>query len=131
VADAVALPPALALGLTEEAALMVTAGAPAVAEAPVAEALAVADALGEDVCATAAGATSIIAISASTQASSIARATNGAEVFLLNTTSSLLLAFGDDVLTPPTVAGVIVLAHPPMSFSDYQTYRDVSFHRIA
>ena len=52
-ADAVvvALPLALALGLTEEAALMVTALEPAVAEAPVAaEALAVADASGEDVC---------------------------------------------------------------------------------
>ncbi len=47
---------ALALGLTEEAALMVTAGAPAVAEAPVAEALALADTLEEDVCATAADA---------------------------------------------------------------------------
>jgi hypothetical protein len=58
VADAVgvALAPALALGLTEEAALMGTAGAPAVAEAPVAEALALADTLEEDVCATAADA---------------------------------------------------------------------------
>ena len=52
VAVALALP--LALGLTEEAALMVTAVEPAVADAPVAEALppalALADALGEDVC---------------------------------------------------------------------------------
>ena len=43
-AVAVALPLALALGLTEEAALMGTAVEPAVADAPVAEALAVADA---------------------------------------------------------------------------------------
>jgi hypothetical protein len=92
---AVALPPALALGLTEEAALMATAVAPAVADALVAEALAVADAPGEDVCATAAGATSITAISASTQASSIARAAIGTEVFLLNTTS----------FSPPYVRG--------------------------
>jgi hypothetical protein len=49
-AVAVALPLALALGLTEEAALMGTAVAPAVADAPVAEALAVADASEEDVC---------------------------------------------------------------------------------
>ena len=55
-ADAVAeaLPLALALGLTEEAALMGTAVEPAVADAAVAEALppalAVADASGEDVC---------------------------------------------------------------------------------
>ena len=49
-AVAVALPLALALGLTEEAALMGTAVAPAVADAPVAEALAVADASGADVC---------------------------------------------------------------------------------
>ena len=52
---AVALPLALALGLTEEAALMGTAVEPAVADAPVAEALAaealaLADASGEDVC---------------------------------------------------------------------------------
>jgi hypothetical protein len=53
-AVAVALPLALALGLTEEAALMGTAVEPAVADAPVAEALppalAVADASEEDVC---------------------------------------------------------------------------------
>ena len=49
-AVAVALPLALALGLTEEAALMGTAVEPAVADAPVAEALALADASGEDVC---------------------------------------------------------------------------------
>ena len=48
VALALALP--LALGLTEEAALMVTAVEPAVADTPVAEALALADASGEDVC---------------------------------------------------------------------------------
>jgi len=50
VAVAVALPLALALGLTEEAALMGTAVEPAVVDAPVAEALALADALGEYVC---------------------------------------------------------------------------------
>jgi hypothetical protein len=47
VAVALALP--LALGLTEEAALMVTAVEPAVADT-LAEALALADASGEDVC---------------------------------------------------------------------------------
>jgi hypothetical protein len=51
VALPLALPLALALGPTEEAALMGTAVEPAVADAPVAaEALAVADASGEDVC---------------------------------------------------------------------------------
>ena len=55
---AVALALALALGLTEEAALMGTAVEPAGAEALGAETLALADTLEEDVCATAANANS-------------------------------------------------------------------------
>jgi hypothetical protein len=103
VALALALPAAAVLGATEEAALMGTAVEPAVAAAlVVAEALAVADALGEDVCAAAADANTmtVTTTSASILASASAGADGGTKAFLLNNIYSLLLTLGDDLLTP-------------------------------
>jgi hypothetical protein len=101
-ANAVAVAVAVALGLTVDAAEMVAAAVePAVAVGLVGVGLAVADGLAaEDVCARAAELNTITALSASIQAS-IVSAANGTELFLLNTTSSLLLTFGDDLLTSP------------------------------
>jgi hypothetical protein len=96
VADAVAL--ALALGATEEAALMGTAVEPAVADAlAVGLEVAVMDALAEYVCAWAAEANTItIAATAATIQASITTATRGDKSFLLNNISLLLPMLGNN-----------------------------------
>ena len=95
---ALALALALALGATEEAALMGTAVEPAVADAlAVGLEVAVMDALAEYVCAWAAEANTItIAATAATIQASITTATRGDKSFLLNNISLLLPMLGNN-----------------------------------